>query len=677
MSATVPISAAEELAPEKAKLVRHHLDELTTSRAFAGSKRAQEFLRLIVEHALAGELDSLRERMIGAEMFNRPVDYDTANDSVVRVKATEVRKKLAQFYLEREEPADVRIELPAGCYVPRFSFETLEPATPLGLGQAGAAAAALSAARGWKRPAERLDEGAESAPGPGRAKRQGLPWMAVGAALALVVMALAAYGFFKAWRGTSYAQPAIRSVAILPLENASGDRQQDYFAAGMTQELIAELGQVSGLHVISKNSAMSYKGTTKGLPEIARELSVEGIVEGSVLRQGNQVRLSVRLVDTRSGRAIWNRTYVRGFKDIPALQGQVAQAIADAASIPVTPQAQAQLARARQVSAEAEDLYLHGMLLLNEGDREGAAGLFRQSIEEDPDLAQAHAALANCYGWMGESGALAYEEAFLNQNREAAQAVALDDSLSEAHAELAYAAMNLSWDWSTAAKEFRRALALNPSSASVYESYAGYLERTGDATDAIAEAEKGRELDPVSSRALNDVGYAYYFSRRYDQAFSLLKRAQAEDENLHSDIFLLGNLYAEKGLYEKSIAAYLKLGDHPHALGHLGNAYARAGQKDAARKVISQLEKHVLRDGEGRYEIALVYAALGAKNEAFNWLNIAYRTRDKGLTYIRIDPCLDPLRSDPRFGALEQRVGLANASSGITPAKDASQLAAP
>jgi TolB-like protein len=659
MSATVPISAAEELAPEKARRVRHHLDEVAASHAFAGSKRAQEFLRLIVEHALAGELDSLRERMIGVEMFHRPVDYDTANDSVVRVKATEVRKKLAQYYLERNEPAEIHIEIPAGSYVPRFAFEPLEPASPPKPGQAFPPATESPAVGRWERPTERPDGGTGSAPRRLSVEPHSSSRLTLGLSLTLILVALACYGVFKG-RGNAFPmQTPIRSVAILPFENASGDPQQDYFADGMTQELIAELGQVSSLHVISKTSAMSYKGTAKGLPEIARELAVEGIVDGSVLRQGNQVRLSARLVDARTGHPIWNRTYVRDRNDIPALEGQVAQAISDAASIQVSAQAQAQLARAHQVNAEAEDLYLRGMLRLNEGDRENAAGFFRQSIQADPDLAQAHAALANCYGWMGESGALAYEEAFLNQSREAAEAVALDDSLSEAHAELAYAAMNLNWDWATAAKEFRRALALNPSSASVYESYAGFLERTGDSTGAISEAERGRELDPVSLRALSDVGYAYYFSRRYDRAFSLLKRAQTQDENLHYDIFLLGNLYAEMGLYQKSIAEYLKLGDRPHALGHLGNAYARAGQVDAAHKVISELEKHVLRDGEGRYEIALVYAGLGAKNEAFNWLSLAYRTHDKGLTYIEIDPCLDPLRSDPRFAALEQRVGLA------------------
>jgi TolB-like protein len=658
MSTTDPVWEPDELSPQRIGLVREHLEEVTASHAFAGSKRAQNFLQLIVGHALAGQFDCLRERMIGAEMFGRPIDYDTANDSVVRVKATEVRKKLAQYYLETERKPAIRIELPSGSYVPRFHFAPLTATSlpppevvPFMSGE-------QSTAQGHGTSDASHKAGVVEAPLPPdrnlwRAAR--VPAIVV---LGLALIAVIGYAGFKRWFAGSNAQPEIRSIAILPLENLSGDPGQNYFADGMTEELIADLGQVSALRVISRTSAMSYKGTNKRLPEIARELAVEGVVEGSVLREGNQVRITAQLIDARTDRHLWAHTYVRDLTSVLALQGEVAQAIADEVSIKVTPQEQARLARARPVNTEAQDLYLQGMLSLNAGDFKSAMGHFQKAVDKDPNSAQAHAALADSYGWMGEAGWLAYTEAFFEQKTEAARAIELDDSLPEGHVELANAAMNLNWDWATAAKEFHRAQELNPNSASIHERYAVYLERTGKLQEAIAEVKRGVELDPVSGRSFRNAGFTYYFSRQYDEALPLIRRAQALNVSFSEYVFPLGDVYAEKGLYAESISEFLKLGDRPHALGHLGNAYARAGKVDAARKTIAQLEDHVRKDGLGRYEIALVYAGLGERSEAFKWLEESYKAHDEGLTNLKIDPCLDPLRSDPRFDGLLRQVGL-------------------
>jgi TolB-like protein len=658
MSTTDPVWEPDELSPRRIGLVRDHLEEVMASHAFAGSKRAQNFLQLIVGHALAGQFDCLRERMIGAEMFGRPINYDTANDSVVRVKATEVRKKLAQYYLETERKPAIRIELPSGSYVPRFHFAPLTATSlpppevvPFMSGE-------QSTAQGRGTSDASHKAGVVEAPRPPdrnlwRAAR--VPAIVV---LGLALIAVIGYAGFKRWFAGSNAQPEIRSIAILPLENLSGDPGQNYFADGMTDELIADLGQVSALRVISRTSAMSYKGTKKRLPEIARELAVEGVVEGSVLREGNQVRITAQLIDARTDRHLWAHTYVRDLTSVLALQGEVAQAIADEVSINVTPQEQARLARARPVNTEAQDLYLQGMLGLNAGDFKNAMGYFQKAIDKDPNSAQAHAALADSYGWMGESGWLAYTEAFFEQKTEAARAIELDESLPEGHVELANAAMNLNWDWATAAKEFNRAQELNPNSASIHERYAVYLERMGKLPEALAEVKRGVELDPVSGRSFRNAGFTYYFSRQYDQALPLIRRAQALNVSLPEYVFPLGDIYAEKGLYAESISEFLKLGDKPHALGHLGNAYARAGKVDAARKTIAQLEEHVRKEGLGRYEIALVYAGLGERSEAFKWLEESYKAHDEGLTNLRIDPCLDPLRSDPRFDGLLRQVGL-------------------
>lgn len=659
MAPLEPSRELDELNSDQLLLVHQHLKEVLASHAFAGSQRAQEFLQLIVGHALEGQIDSLRERMIGAEMFGRPVGYDTGSDSVVRVKATEVRKKLAQYYLEEAVKPALRVELPAGHYVPRFHFDPLKTAA-----QAPADAVPSNSTG---QPVGKAEVGSENNVEPEAGKKvpfilQGVfrsPRILAGMALGLVIVMASGYVAFRKWFSDSHPRIEIHSIAILPLKNLSGDPGQAYFTDGMTEELINDLGQVSTLRVISLTSAMSYKGTTKKLPEIARELDVDGVVEGAVQREGNQVRISAQLIDARTDRPIWAHTYVRDMTSVLSLQAEVAQAISDEVSFNENSQRQAHLRGSRPVITEAEDLYLQGMSLLNAGDFKSAMGYFQEAIDADPSSARAHAALADSFGWMGESGRLAYGEAFSKQKAEATKAIALDDTLPAGHVELANAAMNLDWDWTIAEKEFHRALELNPSSASVHQRYAVYLERNAKFPEAIAEVERGAELDPLSAFSIRDAGFAYYFARQYDQALILARRAHTLNIRLPDYTFLLGDIYVEKGMYAKSIAEFQKLGASPHDLGHLGNAYARAGQTNEARRMILELEKHVQSDGIGGYEIALVYAGLGEKSKAFMWLESSYKVHNEGLTNLKIDPCLDPLRSDPRFSDLVRRVGLA------------------
>lgn len=660
MPTTNPHLGPEVLSPKQIDLIRHHLEEIKASHAFAGSKRTQDFLQLIVDHALHGEVESLRERMIGVEMFGRPIDYDTGNDSVVRVKATEVRKKLSEFYLETRETPAVRIELPRGSYVPRFTFEAQQNADRLRSGTAAATPEPAAA------PATgQAEEKTAAAPPDAKRPASRQKWwnskrLLLSACVVLALLAVGAYLGFKAWRGGTNAQTAIRSIVILPLKNLSGDPQQEYFADGMTEELINDLGQVSTLRVISLTSSMSYKGTKKTLPEIAHELNVQGVVEGGVLRDGNQVRISVQLIDARKDRPIWAHTYARKLNGVLAWQGDLAQTIADEISVDVTPQEQARLANKRAIAPGAQDMYLHGLILRDKDNCQSAISYFDRAIAADPSYAQAHAALASCYGLLGESGKMRYKEAFTRQKAEALKALSLDDSLSEAHAELANSSMTLDWDWSTAKAEFQRALELNPNSATNHEKYAFYLVRTGHLQQAVAEIQRSIALDPVSPSTFHAEGFIYYFAREYNHALAVTQTVQGLKISLPDWNFLRGDIYAEMGLYSKSIASFLKSGDGPYTLGHLGNVYARAGQINAAKKLIPLLEADVHRDGIGRYEIALIYTGLGNKKEAFKWLDAAYRAHDVGLVYLKVDPCLDPLRSDPRFTKLLRQVGLAS-----------------
>lgn len=658
------VGEPEVLNAADAAVVRQHLEAILASHAFAGSKRTQEFLRLIVQHTLEGEIDALRERMIGAELFSRPISYDTGNDSVVRVRASEVRKKLAQFYSElgRQEPP-VHIELPAGSYVPRFQFPPYAPESPLAANAQsagadriakGAGEIGIAQPHGTKQAHSHLQD-TQLAPKP---VQIGKGRFIVAATLALILLAIGAFIVFERWGKSSNAPAEIHSIAVLPLENLSGAPEQDYFADGMTEELINDLGQVSALRVISLTSSMSYKGTKKKLPEIARDLKVDGVIEGGVLREGNRVRISVQLIDARADRPVWAHTYVRDLTGVLDWQGEVAKAIAEEISTEVSPQEQARLARRHPIDSEAQDLFLHGILLRQADDCKSAIDYFNRAIVKDTGYAEAHSALASCYGRLGESGRMPYERAFTRQKEEALRAIELDDSLSEAHAERGNTAMTLDRDWPLAEAQFHRALELNPNAATSHEKYAFYLVRTGQFPEAISQIERSVDLDPVSASTFHAEGFIYYFSRRYDQALAVTKTVEGLKINLPDWDFLIGDIYAEKGMLSESIAAFLRSGNGPYSLGHLGNAYARAGQSDAARRIIARLKEHVEKDGVGRYEIALVYSGLGDKKDAFQWLEDAFQAHDAGLVYLKVDPCLDPLRSDPRFDDLMHRVGI-------------------
>jgi TolB-like protein len=656
MASTDPASEPNELSPEQTAAVREHLKEVIASQEFAGSRRAQDFLQLIIEHTLAGRLDNLRERMIGAEMFGRPIDYDTANDAVVRVKATEVRKKLTQYYLGLTKTPAMRIELPAGSYVPKFHWEI--PQKPAEEGPAEEASAThaqevISKASAGEPSAEESSSRV-AAVKPAR----GHPGRRRAILAALVLLAVVCYFSFRAFWNRPGANGRVHSVAILPLQNLSGDPQQEYFADGMTDELITDLGQISALRVISRTSAMTYKGSKKLLPEIARELGVDAVVEGSVLREGDQVRITAQLIDARTDQHIWAQSYVRDLTNVLALQGEVAQAIADQVSIEVTPQEQARLSRARLVNTEAQDLYLLGVHMLNAGEPRKAVEYLEESVDKDPGFVRAHTALANAYGWLGEAGWLPYNEAFSRQKAEASKAIEIDDALPEGHAELASAELNLNWAWGTAEGELKRAIALNPNFAAAHSAYAFYLLRVGRTPEGLAEIERRLELDPVSGESFRSAGFAYYFARRYSQALAHIHHAYRIQHDPADFLFPFGVIYTEKGEYTKAVHNFQQLGDQPHALGHLGNLYARMGKSAEARAILPKLEERVAKDGLGRYEIALIYSGLGDKDQAFAWLEKSATAHDKGMTYLKIDPCLDPLRSDFRLRQLMERVGL-------------------
>jgi TolB-like protein len=655
---------SDGLSPEEIQQVRRHLEAVVASTSFAGSKRASDFLQLVVGHALDGDFDALRERMIGSEMFGRPIDYDTGSDSVVRVKATEVRRKLSQFYAENEH-AKVRMELPSGSYVPRFCFQS---PNSIGSGRASdvpnlhtepvAVSLPQSTSEAEIDPKVR---GAIQSNAGRRARfwpfSTSVRYRAAKLAIAaLVLLALMVIGL-RLWLVVSNTAAPIHSLAVLPLENHSGVPAQEYFADGLTAELIKDFGQVSSLHLTTLPSVSSYRSSTKSPQEIAHELSVDGLVQGSVLREGKLVLINVRLTEAKTGKLLWMHSYVRELTTALAWQGEIAQTVAKTIDQRIRSKQALPLPGAPP-DPVAEDLYLHGKYLLEAEDCVNAADFFRAAINVSFNYPQAQASLAFCDGHLGETDRIDSIDAFSMQKIEAQKAVDLDDRLADGHAELANAAINLNWDWATAATEFRRALELSPKSASIHEEYERYLARTGRIRETLSEIHRNEDMDPFSSRLYHLEGLILYDCRQYDDALLLIEKVRTLDIPQPNWHFLLGEIYTEKKDYVTAQAEFARAGERPQANGHLGNMYAREGKVQDAMELIRHLEESVRTEGVGRYEIALIYAGLGKKDEAFKWLEEAYKVRDEGLTYLKIDPCLDPLRSDPRFDDLLSHLGL-------------------
>jgi TolB-like protein/DNA-binding winged helix-turn-helix (wHTH) protein len=447
--------------------------------------------------------------------------------------------------------------------------------------------------------------------------------------------------------------PKIESIAVLPLENLSHDPEQEYFADGMTDALITDLGKVSALRVISRQSTMRCKGSKKPLPEIARELKVDAVVEGTVQRSGERVRITAQLLDARTDRHLWANAYERDLRDVLALQSDVAQAVAREVRVKLTPQEQSRLAHARPVNPEAHELYLRGSNLLEQGDRKRSLEYFQQAIDKDPNFARGYVGIAWAFNNLGDGEELASVEAYSKTKAFARQALELDDNLDSAHMWLGKALVAGDWDWLGGEREIKRALEINPNSAGAHSMYSGYLYIMDRREEAIAESRRALEISPNLAGPHYHLASAYFFGRRYDEAIAQCQEVLELNPKRCRDV--LGWSYREKGMYKQAIAEFLQLPDGPPKLGHMGNAYGRAGNKTEAQKALQRLIE-MSKQRVGNYAVALVYAGLGEKDRAFEWLEKAYKVRDKGLCYMKVDPALDPLRSDPRFQDLLRRM---------------------
>jgi len=487
----------------------------------------------------------------------------------------------------------------------------------------------------------------------------GLAGLAVVAVLSLLIAANVGGLRDRLWRGGH-----IQSLAVLPLASLSGDSAQDYFADGMTEAMITELAQISGLRVISRTSVMQYKGGKKSLPEIARELHVDSVLEGSVLRSGEKVRITAQLIQAFPERHLWAQSYVSDLRDIMAVQSQVARSVAGEIRVKLTASEEARLQKSRPVNPGAHDAYLRGRYFRRKGGLENvekAGHYFEQALDNDPLYAPAYAALADYYSVLPFYTGARPDEVLPKAKAAVARALELDDSLAEAHASLAYIYTYYDWDWAHGDQEFQQALQLNPNDAAVRHRYSRYLSSLGRIDEALREIKHEQELDPLSQVAKANVGMIYYFARQYDSAIKPLNDVLKEDPKFDTAYWGLGLIYEQKGMPAEAVAQMEKaaaLSPDSNTMASLGHAYAIAGQKEKAQKILGQLDAQSKKESISGYQFAVIYAGLGELNKALAELEKAFKERSTLLGYIKMDPRFDPIRSDARFIDLQRRIGL-------------------
>jgi TolB-like protein/Tfp pilus assembly protein PilF len=452
----------------------------------------------------------------------------------------------------------------------------------------------------------------------------------------------------------------IHSLAVLPLANLSGDPQQQYFADGMTEELTTELSQVSSLRVVSRTSAMRYKATQKSVPEIARELNVDAVVEGSVEREGDRVRITAQLVQGPTDTHLWAKGYERDLRDSLRLQDEVAQAIVGEIQLKLTPQEQAHFARNETVDPQAHEDYLQGLfhLQLHTGpDERKAIDLFQAAIKKDPSYAAAYSSLADSYRALIFNSNAAPADVLPLSEAAARRAIEIDGQLAEAHSALASDLTDYDWDWTGAEREFEIALRLNPNSPHVHGAYAHFLRQEGKLEESIREARRAVELDPVSAQGNFILSQSLHEARRYDEAISQLGKTLDLEPRFWPAHLYLGKTLAEQGHYQAAIEELKKAGNftsEPYAT--IGYVYGRMGRTTDAHKVIADLQDQLKTGYVAPTNFVTVYIGLSDKDHAFAWLEKGFQQRDFWITFLKGEPIFDPLRSDPRFQDLVRRV---------------------
>jgi TolB-like protein/Flp pilus assembly protein TadD len=478
--------------------------------------------------------------------------------------------------------------------------------------------------------------------------------------------------FFALFRSTRNAAVAVasvakppRSVAVLPLQNLSNNPAEDYFADGMTDELTTDLAQFGTLRVISRTSAIHYKGASKTAPEIGRELGVDTLIEGTVQHVGNRVRIRVQLIDSASDRHLWARSYDRELRDVLLLQSSAAHDIAEEVQGKVAfPQADMRPLNPHPVEPEAYEAYLKGRYFWNKRTEDGlkkSIEYFQQAISQDPKFAAAYAGLADSYSILG-SDVLPANVASSKAQVAANRALELDPAIAEGHAELALVEFYYDWDWARSEQEFRRAIELNPNYATAHQWYSYYLTAMGRFPQAMEEARKAQQIDPLSLAINTTLAGRCRDLGQYTLAMDLNRRTLEMDPDFVPAHIALGSAYEGQRMWEQAISEYQKAVELSHngppAMASLGYAYGVSGRPREARKVLADLQAASKGHYVAAFDMAVVFAGIGDTDNAFQWLEKAYADRESQMAFINVTRRLDPVRSDPRFTKLLHKMGL-------------------
>jgi len=452
---------------------------------------------------------------------------------------------------------------------------------------------------------------------------------------------------------------AIDSIAVLPFENASGDPDSEYLSDGVAETLIDKLSVLPDLEVIARTTTFRFKGSGADPREVGRDLGVGAVLTGRVAQRGNTLVIRADLVDVDRGTQLWGHRYNAEMGDIFAVQEDIAGEISRSLRVKLAPETSTSLTEHHTADSEAYRIYLLSRHALNRGAGEEALEYAQEALERDPGYALPYVVKARVHNDRGTGGELPYREAFSAAAAAATSAIEIDETLPDAHAELAWAMLNLDWDWAAAEHEYERALQLNPNSAHAHIGYGHYLALVGHAQEAVAHCERAVELDPLSAETRSGLAWCYVFASRFEKALDVHRQASEMAGTPPGSGFQGAWILRELGSYEPAIAAYLGTPEaiRRHMLGHLGNTYARAGRMTEARECLQELQGIVEKDGIGTYEVALIYAGLGEKDQAFQWLDRAYREHNKGLIFLKVDAPFDALRPDPRFQDLVRRMG--------------------
>jgi TolB-like protein/Flp pilus assembly protein TadD len=488
----------------------------------------------------------------------------------------------------------------------------------------------------------------------------------VGGALLLAVLVVGLFLFLRKESARSNDRQTIQTIAVLPFANSSGDQSSEYLSDGITESIINSLSQLPRLRVMARATVFRYKGKELDPGSIGRELQVDAVLTGRVLQQADNLVVQADLVNVNDGSELWGEHYTRKAVDVFAIQDEIAKQITDRLRLRLSGAEEKLVTKHYTENAEAYDLYLKGRFFWQKGTEEGcdkAIDYYRQAIERDPNYTLAYVGIASAYATLGGVlGFRAPSTTYPKGKEFLTKAVALDETLSEVHSVLASYALNYDWNWSEAERQFKRAIELNPNDSAAHQSYGTYLEALGRFDEAISERQLAQKFDPLSAFTVADVGYPYYYARKYDEAIAWFRKGLELEPKLSWCHLWIGQAYVQKGMFKEAIdevnqAVRLSGGDI-RTKATLGYAYAVAGQREEAGKVLRDLQALSKERYVSPYYFALISAGLGDNQQAVSWLQKAQEERQAYLVLMNVEPVFDRLHSDPGFIAIERTVVL-------------------